>query len=79
LIKRLCPPGNVISYLDIVSRGKRWQQVELLKHKSDLRSAHLCTLGVVKGSKVDSADLDFARVGASKAAEQVKQRRLAAA
>ena len=78
LINRLGPPRNVIGDLDVVSRGKSGQQVEFLKDEADFGSPHFGSLGIVKRGKVDPADFDFARTGASKAPKQVKQRGFAA-
>ena len=71
--------GNVNGDLDIRARAQRGQKIEFLEDESDLALAQPGALAVGKGGEIHAVDGDASRVGAGQSAEQIKERRLAAA
>ncbi len=79
IFRRVVVAGNVARDLDIAFGRQRRQQVELLKHETDLAAAKPGAAGVGHGGEVDAVDEHVAGVGVREAAENIEERRLAAA
>src|SRR5699024_1478630 len=72
-------PGEQARQLDVVGHREVADQVEELEDEPDLAAAHLGPLGLAEALHAGAAELDLARRGPVEPAEQVQQRRLAAA
>ena len=79
IFRRVAVPGNVARDLDIAFGGQRGQQVEFLKHEADLAAAKLVRPASDMCGEVDAVDEHAAGVGVGEAAENIEERRLAAA
>ena len=79
IVLRLVAAGDLARDFNIAARCERGQQIELLKHKANLRLAQNRAPGVAEPGKVDTVDQDASRGRARQAAKNIEERRFAAA
>ena len=78
-VLRLVAGGDLARDFDIASRRQRRQQIELLKHKANLRLTQDRTPRIGQLRKIDAIDQDAARGRTRQPPKDVEERRFAAA
>src|SRR3984885_15222332 len=79
IVLRLVAGGDLARDFYIASRRQRRQQIELLKHKANLRLTQHGAPGVGELRKIDAIDQDASRGRTRQATKDVEERRFAAA